>query len=1161
MVEEKIDFAKIEKKWQNAWEKNKVFEAKEGLKKKKYYVLEMFPYPSAAGLHMGHAFNFVIGDVYSRFKLMNGFNVLHPMGFDSLGLPAENAAIKEKKHPEDYTNNSIKNFTKQQKTLGLTYDWDRQVNTADPSYYKWDQWIFLKMFEKGLVYQKEAAVNWCSKCDTILANEQVVNGKCWRHSDTEVEIKQMKQWFIKITDYADRLLEGHKKLNWPEKTIAMQKNWIGKSFGTEIDFEINGDISNKEFVFLHAYGDTMENAFWQWLKKEIQARGGRVVFSKDLPNTNNPKYEEQSAFVLKNYKFNEKSVVIGHSLGNILIMKLLSSGKIKINKLIMVAPPLPTKEGIISGKAFIDNKSRPALAEYCDWEFNFNNIKESVKDISVLGDLKDHIVPIYQPKEIAEKLNGKFVEAIGNKTHFNGEIEKDVLNLLFNKWPIFTTRPDTIFGVTFMVVSSQHKRLWDLVTPKQKPAVEKFLKKLKSVSEKELAEMEKEGVFTGSYAINPANGEKVPVYAGNFVVADYGAGMVMAVPAHDQRDFEFAKKYKIDIKQVIAPLVETIEGPDAIRKDLPMNKRETVVCIVKHWKEDKYLCLDWKKQGWRTFVVGGIEKGEDKIKAGMREIKEETGYQNIRFVKEIDGEFHNRFFATHKNENRWAIIKGLYFELKDSKQKEISKEEIELYNRVWVDKEKVLSFLHDDESDKILWKRLNEIDEAYTSEGLLINSEQFNGINDEEAKEKISDWLISKKLARKTINYKLRDWSVARQRYWGTPIPLIHCSKCGVVPVPEKDLPVELPKEVKFGEGNPLLTNKKWLETKCPKCNGKATREVNTMDTFVNSSWYFLRYCDPKNDKEIFDKSKAKYWMPVDLYIGGAEHACMHLIYCRFYTMFLQDIGLVDFDEPAPRLFHQGMINDEKGEKMSKSKRNVVEPLETMAKYGVDTTRFFIMSEASPDKGFNWSDAAIQGSLRIINKIWSISQNIKFGKDSQELLVKLNNSIKNITQQIENIDYRKSTIELRELFDLISKQPEISKETFGKALRLLSPFCPHIAEELWEKIGMNKSGKDFISTAEWPKSEEVKQKVGKEDLNDKIIANTRPLLEKLSQTQKIKKVYLYVMPFEIKLVDKKKIEKLLGYPTEIFAVNDTKKYDPEQRAKKAIPGKPGIFVE
>jgi leucyl-tRNA synthetase len=813
---QEIDFNKIEQKWQKKWTTEKIFEAKEKKGKKKFYVLEMFPYPSGSGLHMGHTFNYTIGDIFARFKIMQGFNVLHPMGYDSLGLPAENAAIKDKTHPEGYINASIKNFMSQQKKLGLTYDWTRVLNTADPEYYKWDQWIFLKMFEKGLVYEKEAPVNWCPKCDTIISNEQAQGGECER-CGSKIEIRQMKQWFLKITDYADRLLEGHKKLNWPEKTIAMQKNWIGKSYGTEINFDING-----------------------------------------------------------------------------------------------------------------------------------------------------------------------------------------------KKWPIFTTRPDTIFGVTFMVVSAHHVRLNELVSEKQKKDVEKFLKKLKSVSEKDLIDMEKEGVFTGSYAINPITNEKVPVYAGNFVIADYGSGMVMAVPAHDQRDFEFAKKYNINIKQV------------------------------------------------------------------------------------IEGKITN--------------------------------------------------------------------ERAYTETGKLTNSQNFNGVSNEEAKKNITDYLISKNLARKVVNFKLRDWSVARQRYWGTPIPLIHCEKCGIVPVNEKDLPVVLPKKVKFGKGNPLLTNEEWLSTKCPKCKGNARREANTLDTFVNSSWYFLRYCDPKNKKDIFKKEHINYWMPVDLYIGGSEHSCMHLIYCRFYTMFLHDIGLIDFDEPVPRLFHQGMINDSQGDKMSKSKGNIIEPLETMEKYGVDTTRFFMMSEASPDKGFNWSENGIQGSLRFINKIFETFKKLKFGKDSQDFLFNLNSSIKNISIQMDTLDYRKSTIELRQLFDIIAEQKEISKGSFEKAIKLLSPFCPHITEELWEKMGH----KDFISLSEWPKIDDSKLKTKNKEinLNEKYTEYIKDILEKFeSKGTSVKKVYVYVIPFELAKLNKSKISKEIKKELEIYSVKDEKKYDPENKSKKAIPGIPGVYFE
>jgi leucyl-tRNA synthetase len=810
-----INFSEIEKKWQQRWKEKGSFVAVDGSKKEKYYVLEMFPYPSGSGLHMGHAWNYTIGDILARFKMMMGFNVLHPMGYDSLGLPAENAAIEAGQHPEDYTNKSIPNFIKQQQAIGLSYDWDRMISSHDPSYYKWDQWIFLKMLEKGLAYQKTSAVNWCRKCNTVLANEQVHDGKCWRHDDVEVEVKHLKQWFLKTTEYADELYDNLDNMNWPERTKAMQKNWIGKSHGTEIDFEVDGD-----------------------------------------------------------------------------------------------------------------------------------------------------------------------------------------------KWPIFTTRPDTIFGVTFMVVSAQHTRLDELVTSEQRKDVDKFLKKIKGVSQKnmkDLEELDKEGVFTGSYAINPANGERVPIWAGNFVVADYGAGMVMAVPAHDQRDFDFAKKYGIEIRQV------------------------------------------------------------------------------------IDGEI----------------------------------------------------------SDK----------RAFTDRGKLINSKEFSGIENKEAIKNITDWLIKEKTGRRVVNFKLRDWGISRQRYWGTPIPIIHCDKCGAVPVPEKDLPVELPKQVKFGKGNPLETNEEWLNVKCPKCGGNGRRESDTMDTFVNSSWYFLRYCDSKNDKEIFDSNKVKYWCPIDTYIGGAEHACMHLIYVRFYTKFLRDIGLLDFDEPAHRLFHQGMLRAEGGSKMSKSKpETCVLPEEVSDKYGIDTARFFLSSLASPDKDVDWSEKGINGSARFVKKIFAFIESWKECKDDEKTLVKLNKTIKNVSKYYENLDYRKATIELRELFDLIEKGS--SKASVEKFLQMLNPICPHITEELWERIG----NKGLICNSDWPKADSSKTSMGGgsgDDLNSKIIDIINSILEKVDG----EKVYVYVMPFEIDKVDVKKIAKEVNKDVEVFSVSDSNKYDPQNKAKKARPGLASIYLE
>ncbi len=809
-----INFAKIEKKWQGRWDTNKIFEVKDS-GKNKFYVLEMFPYPSGDGLHMGHAWNYTIGDIYARFKKMNGFNVLHPMGYDALGLPAENAAIKKGIHPENYTNNSVKNYIKQQKALGLSYDWSRVVNTASPKYYKWDQWIFLKMFEKKLAYQKNSSVNWCSKCDTVLANEQVHDGKCWRHDEEDVEVRKLNQWFFKTTKYADELLEGLENLNWPEKTKTMQKNWIGKSQGVEINFKIDGE-----------------------------------------------------------------------------------------------------------------------------------------------------------------------------------------------NWPIFTTRPDTIFGVTFMVVSAQHPKLDNLITEEHANEVNNFLKNNGNVSEKNFGNLEKKGVFTGNYAINPVNNEKIPVYVGNFVVADYGSGMVMAVPAHDQRDFDFAKKYNIKIKKVISA-----EGENC----------------------------------------------------------------------------------------------------------------------------------------------------AYNGPGKLINSGKFNGLENSEAGDKIIKWLIKNKVGKKLTQFKLRDWGISRQRYWGTPIPIIHCKNCGAIPVPEKDLPVTLPKNVKFGKGNPLETSEEWIKTNCPKCGNEGKRETDTMDTFVNSSWYFLRYCDSTNDKKIFDDKKVNYWCPIDTYIGGSEHACMHLIYFRFYTKFLRDLGLIDFDEPAIKLFHQGMLLGENGLKMSKSKGNGVLPETVSDKYGIDTARLFLTSLASPDKDITWNEKGIAGSLRFINKIFSYFENYKIGKDSEKFESKLNQTIEAVGSDIESFKYNLAVIKLRKLSDILFNEDSISKKSLEKFLKLVSPFCPHIAEELWEKI----NGEGFISLSKWPKVDSKKIDKNFETSEKSVEKLIEDILQVKGIVGKSEKVFVYVIPNEkeIYFSEIEKIKNRVDVDVKIFAVNDSGKYDPENKSKKTKPGKPAIYLE
>jgi len=1090
---EESDIRKVAVKWQKEWEKHNIFKVHSDHKKPKYYVLEMFPYPSAAGLHMGHALNYTIGDIYARFKRMQGYNVLYPMGYDAFGLPAENAAIKAGENPGSYTLKSMANFELQQKALGLSYDWERKVITCLPDYYKWNQYFFIKLFEKGLVYRKKSAVNWCPKCHTVLANEQVHSGRCWRHEDTDVEMKQLEQWFIRTTAYTEELLDDIKKLDWPERIKIMQENWIGKSHGTEIMFEIS---DNSNYIILHGHSGKPTGGFRPWLKNELEKQNYHVSIPA-LPNTNNPEVKEQVEFVLKNQKFDKNTVLVGHSLGSVVALKVVENLESPIKKLILAA-------GFIEPK-FKDEK-RDIRNEY-NWNFDFERIKRNVKKIIILRDSSDYAVPHEQADKIKEKIGGTIIDFKAEAPHLRGEKEPVVLQNCLNIWPIFTTRPDTIFGVTFMVMSAQHPRLFDLVTKEQKHAVDVFLKKLKSVSEKELEEMEKEGVFTGSYATNPLTKEKVPVYAGNFVVADYGAGMVMAVPAHDQRDFEFAEKYNIPIKQVIAPMFITDEGADAIRPNQPFVERKAVFGIVKHWKDDKYFCLDWKKFNWRSFVIGGIEKGESAEDAIMREVKEETGYQDIKSVKSISYETFSKFFATHKGENRIAYQKAFLVELGSDKYMPPEEKHVVNHSGLWVEKKDVADFLNL-KNQSFIWNNQTNGMRAFTDYGILINSDKFSGLTSEESIEKITAELTKKKIGKKTFNYKFRDWLVSRQRYWGTPIPMVYCEKCGVQPVDAKELPVILPQDVKFGEGNPLLSNKEFLNTKCPKCHGAAKRETDTMDTFFDSSWYYLRYCDNKNEKASFDKEKADYWMPVDQYIGGAEHACMHLIYARFFTKTLRDMGFVKADEPFPKLFNQGMLHGRDGNKMSKSLGNVVNPIDMIEKYSADSLRFNLMSLASPDSDSVWNDNGMNSSHRFVSRVFDWLITVHHYKDSgRRVKNKLHRTIKEVTEQIEGFRHNLALIKLREAFEYLEKE-ELSREDLETFTKLLHPFCPFMTEEAWHKFGNN----DFINLAEWPKHDDslIDESI---DTLDQLVRSTMQdirAVQKLANLSKIESIKIIV---------------------------------------------------
>lgn len=748
----------IEQKWQKKWEQESVYKTEADPKRPKYYALEMFPYPSG-NLHMGHVRNYSIGDVMARYKTMEGFNVLHPMGFDSFGMPAENAAIKHGVKPADWTLSNIANMERQQKSMGLSYDWDREVVTCKPEYYKWTQWLFELFYKRGLAYKKEASVNWCDTCGTVLANEQVIDGKCWR-CDSNVHKKDLSQWFLKITDYADVLLKDLDKLpGWPERVKTMQRNWIGRSEGLE--------------------------------------------FSFDIPSMN-------------------------------------------------------------------------------------------------------------------------------------------------DKVTVYTTRPDTAYGVTFLALAAEHPLVAKICeTSDKKAEIEAFVQEVRNQSdiERTSSESEKKGINTGVTCVNPFNGKTVQIWVTNYVLADYGTGAVMGVPSGDQRDWMFAKKYDI-------PMILTIEPKD-----------------------------------------------------------------------------HHLDLAT--------------------------------------------------------------MTEAYTEkDGVLVNSAEFTGMEMHKAMAGIMDKAEKEGFGKRHVNYRLRDWLISRQRYWGAPIPVINCPHCGEVLVPEKDLPVMLPENVSFEQGSvsPLAQCEEFVHCKCPKCGADATRETDTMDTFICSSWYFLRYTDPRNAETPFARDKVNYWAPVDQYIGGIEHAILHLLYSRFFTKVLHDAGLVGFDEPFHNLLTQGMVLKD-GSKMSKSKGNVVSPEEIINKYGADTARLFILFAAPVDRDLEWSDQGVEGSYRFLGRVWRIlshfEEAIKAGKDSYDISA-LTEEEKGL-RRILHVTIRKVTEDVRDRFmfntaissimELVNAfygfqdkaiNDDLVREVAKNLLLLLAPFAPHITEELWSQLFAEGS----VHQQHWPKYDE-----------------------------------------------------------------------------------------
>lgn len=886
---QKYDHKKIEKKWAEKWVDEKVFTPDLEKDKDPYYALFMFPYPSAEGLHIGNFYAFTCVDVMAKYMKLKGKNVFEPFGFDAFGMHLENYALKIGERPQIVEKRTTDNFRKQVKTAGLSCDFTREVDTTKPEYYKWTQWIFTKLFEKGLAYQKEALLNWCPSCKTVLADEQIEGGVCER-CKTVPEKKTMRQWFFKITDSAQRLLDGLEEMDWSNITKAAQKNWIGRSEGAEVCF--------------------------------------------------------------------------------------------------------------------------------------------------VIGD---------------------------------------------EKVKVFTTRPDTLFGATYFVLSPEHSLVNKITNAKQKDEVEKYIKVAGAKSELERTESkEKTGVFTGAYAVNPVNNEKIPVWIADYVLPGYGTGAIMAVPAHDERDFEFAKKYDLEIKNVVAPYFEADKSwKDAVRKDVPVKEREIVYGLIKNPKNNTFLMLEWPDYNTSTFVVGGVERGEDLIEAARREILEETGYKNLKFKKQLGDEVHVSYYALHKNENRYAKAKCFYFELINEDRSEVSEEEKEKHKAVWVkeceveSKIKYNNFLH-------FWNiRLNDVNTT-AEYGVAINSGFLDGLKTEEAKEKMIFWLEEKGLGKKEINFRLRDWCISRQRYWGPPVPIIHCDACGPVVVPESDLPVMLPELERgwepAGDGRgPLAKVSEFMETKCPKCGQNAQREADVMDNFFDSAWYFFRYIDPKNSEEIFDKQKGKKWLPVDLYVGGNEHAVLHLMYTRFITMALHDLGLIDFDNPFKRFRANGMILKD-GKKMSKSKGNVISPDEYGEKVGYDALKTYLLFLGPLSEDRSFTDRGVQGTKRWIEKIVRLEEKVEVSyKDEDTVIKKIHQTIKSVSDNFEEQKYNTAVARLMEMTNVLMRVKKISKESWKSFLVLIAPFAPAISEELWEKSGETKS---IFDSKHWP---EYDSKLAKEE--------------------------------------------------------------------------------
>lgn len=885
----------IEPKWQKIWDEQQTYKADLSSDKPKYIAMSMFNYPSGAGIHIGHAMNYTISDVMARYKRQQGYESYHPVGWDAFGLPAENYAIKTGTSPQKSMAKIIPGYHKQYKAMGWSNDWSKEIATHDPIYYKWTQWIFAQMYKKGLAYQDSRMQWWCEIDNTVLANEQVIDGKCWRHDgpdDPLVEKKEIKQWFFKITEYAEELLDATDALDWSEVVKTAQKNWIGKSKGAEIKFAVS--------------------------------------------------------------------------------------------------------------------------------------------------DTNDEIV-------------------------------------------VFTTRPDTLFGATFLVLAPEHDLVSRIVSDDRKQAVDDYIKQATKKTEVERqASKEKTGVFTGAYAVNPVNNEKVQIWIADYVLSGYGTGAIMAVPAHDERDNEFAHKFDLPIRQVVAwSEADTFNPP---KPGLEEVARDTVVVHLQDKSTGKFAILNWHEslEGITTAIMGGIEAGQTPEEAALMEIKEEAALEGVRVIGKAKWITMSRYCASHKNQNRKAVTYALLAEVDNlESQGQIDDSEQKLHTLVWVDKDKVLESLTPDHQ-KLIWNQLwNE--EVFTGEGEMMNSGEYDGLSSSEVREKIVADLEQKSLALEKTTFKIRDWSVSRQRYWGAPIPIINCPKDGPVLVPDDQLPVILPELEDFapsGDGRSALARAtEWLEVDCPTCGGKAERETDTLDTYICSSWYFLRYFDPYDEDRIFDSGIANKWMPIDFYNGG-DHATAHMIYARFVTRFLHELGLVEDPEPFKRFLFNGKVTASDGQNFSKSKGNGVDPLEIIGQgYGADALRTYLMFAAPLDLWIRWDPQGVPGAYRFLNRVWNLSQEYlesdkDEGSSSDKPLRIIHPAIKKVTSDLEDQKYNTAIATMmkatNDLYELKAKEGFSDSSAWRSAIEslsmLIAPFAPHTADEIWTELGHENS----VNKDNWP---------------------------------------------------------------------------------------------